>query len=93
MANEDVELESVDVGNGMIILIPKPKIKTVEVNGQVVQTSNEVSEDTTVTIAVENTVSFEFDIQPEFYLSAKFAAGAEATQEEYVAEMEKELCA
>ena len=86
-------MEEVDVGNGMIVLVPKQKTKVVQVDGQVVQVSNEVSEDTTVTISVENTVSFEFDIQPEFYLSAKHSAGKDGKQEDYIAEMEYELCA
>ena len=89
--NEDVETEEVVLDNGMIVLVPKQTTSLVEIDGQVVQVSNEVSDDTTVTISVENTVSFEFDIQPEFYLSAKFEAGSE--QEKFVEEMEKELCA
>lgn len=79
--------------NGMQILIPKQSESTQLVDNQTVTTSNEVDETDTVALQIQNTVSFEFDIQPEYFFTAIFDAGEGATQDEYLGAMETELCA
>ena len=87
----DVEMDVLTV-NGLQILIPKQSETTQLVNNQTVTTSNEVDETDTVAVQIQSTVSFEFDIQPEYFLTALFDAGEGATQEEYIGAMETELC-
>ena len=87
-----IETENIDQ-NGVSIIIPKQSQAFTVVDNKTIITSNEVSSTDTVAIKIENTVSFEFDIQPEFYLTSLFNAGQNASRDDYTQAMETELCA
>ena len=87
-----IETENIDQ-NGVSIIIPKQSQIYSIVDNKTIITSNEVSSTDTVAVKIENTVSFEFDIQPEFYLTSLFNAGQNASRDDYTQAMEAELCA
>ena len=86
---EGLETEQIEV-NGLTVVLPVPETVVQTVNNQTVVTSGKVDSETLVDVVVQNVVTFEFDLEPEYYLVK--AHSAEDGSTAYFDEMETELC-